>query len=116
MLLALDFASCVCYGVLAMQQSTLPYQPETIVTVTRKGQLTLPAHARRLLHTEENPKLAVVIEPDGSLKLKPPKYPTLESLAGAAGSLPDPLKDLSWQEIMDIAHEDLAEQIVAKDQ
>ena len=98
-----------------MQQSALPYQAETIVTVTRKGQLTLPAHARKLLHTEENPKLAVVIEPDGSLKLKPPKYPTLESLAGAAGSLPEHLRNLSWSEMMDIAHEDLAEHIIAKD-
>jgi AbrB family looped-hinge helix DNA binding protein len=99
-----------------MQPATISYQPETIITVTRKGQITLPAHARKLLNTENNPKLAVVIEPDGTLKLKPPKYPTLESLAGAAGSLPDSLKGLSWQEIIDIAHEDLAEQIVAKDQ
>ena len=98
-----------------MQSVTIPYQPETIVTVTRKGQITLPAHARRLLNTEKNPKLAVVVELDGSLTLKPPTYPTLESLAGAAGSLPKQLKGLSWQEIMDIAHEDLAEQIIAKD-
>jgi AbrB family looped-hinge helix DNA binding protein len=97
-----------------MQQAAMPYQPETIVSVTRKGQITLPAHARRLLDTEKNPKLAVVIEPDGSLTLRPPKYPTLESLAGAAGTLPDHLKGLSWQEIMDIAHEDLAEQLLAK--
>jgi AbrB family looped-hinge helix DNA binding protein len=98
-----------------MQKVAVPYQPKTIVTVTRKGQITLPAHARRLLDTDKNPKLAVVIEPDGSLTLKPPKYPTLESLAGAVGTLPDHLKGLSWQEIMDIAHEDLAEQIIAKD-
>jgi AbrB family looped-hinge helix DNA binding protein len=98
-----------------MQQTALSLQPETIVTVTRKGQITLPAHARKLLDTEKNPKLAVVVEPDGSLKLKPPLYPTLESLAGAAGSLPDHLKGISWHEIKNIAHEDLADQIIAKD-
>ena len=98
-----------------MQQATIQYQPETIITVTRKGQITLPAHARKLLNTEENPKLAVVIEPDGSLKLKSPKYPSLESLAGAAGSLPEHLRELSWHEMMKIAHEDLADQIIAKD-
>jgi AbrB family looped-hinge helix DNA binding protein len=98
-----------------MPQSAMIFQPETIVTVTRKGQITLPAHARKLLNTEMNPKLAVLIEPDGTLKLKQPQYPTLESLAGAAGSLPDHLKHLSWSEMMKIAHEDLAEEIVTKD-
>ena len=94
-----------------MQPATIPYQPETIITVTRKGQITLPALARRLLNTEKNPKLAVVVEPDGSLTLKPPKYPTLESLAGIIPPL-DPPK--TWKEVEAIIAEDRAEAYLAK--
>jgi len=92
----------------------MPHQPENIVTVTRTRQITLPAHARKHLDTVKNPKLVAVLEPSGSLKLKPSKYPTLESLAGSLGSLPDSLKGLSWHEIMEIAHEDLAQQFIGK--
>ena len=94
-----------------MQQPTLPYQPETIVTVTRKGQITLPARARRLLNTEQNPKLAVVVEPDGSLTLKQPKYPTLESLAGIIPPLNSPK---TWEEVEAIIAEDRTEAYLAK--
>ena len=94
-----------------MQPATIPYQPETIITVTRKGQVTLPAHARRLLNTEQNPKLAVVVEPDGSLTLKRPTYPTLESLAGIIPPL-NPSK--TWEEVEAIIAEDRAEAYLAK--
>ena len=94
-----------------MQPATISYQPETIITVTRKGQITLPAHARRLLNTEKNPKLAVVVEPDGSLILKLPKYPTLESLAGIIPPL-DPPK--TWEEVKAIIAEDRVEAYLAK--
>lgn len=97
-----------------MQQSTLSVEPIAIVTVTSKGQITLPAQVRKLLNTQNNRKLEVSVQADGSLKLKPTKYPTLESLAGAAGSLPDHLKSMSLEEIRQIALEDLAEQMIAK--
>jgi AbrB family looped-hinge helix DNA binding protein len=94
-----------------MQPTTISYQPETIITVTRKGQITLPAHARRLLNTEKNLKLAVAVEPDGSLTLKPPTYPTLESLAGIIPPL-DPPK--TWEEVQAIIAEERAEAYLAK--
>ena len=94
-----------------MQKATIQYQPETIITVTRKGQITLPAHARRLLNTEKNPKLAVVVEPDGSLTLKQPKYPTLESLAGIIPPLNSPK---TWEEVEAIIAEDRTEAYLAK--
>lgn len=40
---------------------------------------------------------------EGNAQVKVPPYPDIESLAGAAGSLPHPL---SWPEMREIAHED----------
>jgi len=94
-----------------MQPATMPYQSETIITVTRKGQITRPAHVRRLLNTEKNPKLAVLVELDGSLTLKPPTYPTLESLAGIIPPL-DPPK--TWEEVEAIIADDRAEAYLVK--
>ena len=81
-----------------MQPATISYQPETIITVTRKGQITLPAHARRLLNTEKNPKLAVVVEPDGSL----------------AGIIPPLNSPKTWEEVEAIIAEDRTEAYLAK--
>jgi bifunctional DNA-binding transcriptional regulator/antitoxin component of YhaV-PrlF toxin-antitoxin module len=98
-----------------VHNANVPFQQELIVTVTRKGQITIPAVARKFLHTDRQRTLSLVIDPEGSLRLKPPKYPTIESLAGAAGSLPQHLKGLSWREMVDIAHEDLAEPMASQD-
>jgi bifunctional DNA-binding transcriptional regulator/antitoxin component of YhaV-PrlF toxin-antitoxin module len=99
-----------------MQSDAVPYQQEIIVTVTRKGQLTIPAAARRYLQTDKQRKLALTIDPQGVVRLQVPTYPTLASLAGAAGSLPEQLQGLAWDEIVDIAHEDLAEQPINQGQ
>ena len=91
-----------------MQSVAVIDNQEMLVTVTHRGQITIPAAVRRYLQTDKQRMLAMVIEPEGGVRLKAPKYPTIESLAGAAGSLPEHLKGLPWQEIEDIAHEDLA--------
>jgi len=94
-----------------MQPATIPYQPETIITVTRKGQITLPAHARRLLNTEKNTKLAVVVEPDGSLTLTQPKYPPFEARTGI---IPPLKSSKTWEEVEAIIAEDRTEAYLAK--
>lgn len=77
---------------------------ETIVTLTRKGQVTIPVTIRRLLGLGTNRKVALVIdEQDNSVRLRVPRYPNVASLVGAAGSLN---KKLQWRELLDIARAD----------
>jgi antitoxin PrlF len=63
---------------------------EIPATITSKGQVTIPAEVRRHLGLRKHDRIAFVIEPGGDVRVKVPCYPTLESLAGAAGSLPQP--------------------------
>ena len=44
-----------------------------------------------------------VIDEEGTVKLRVPRYPDIASIRGAAGRLNKPL---SWQEMEKIAHED----------
>lgn len=76
---------------------------EILMTVTSKGQVTIPAEVRRHLKVRKGQKIALVIEKDGEVKLKVPRYPNLASLEGVAGKLG---KRLSWKEIREIAYED----------
>jgi len=85
---------------------------EIISTITSKGQITLPAEVRRSLGVKTRDKVAFLIDEGGTVTLKTPTYPTIESLAGAAGSLDKPL---SWDEMRRIAIEDhLAEKYAKK--
>lgn len=77
--------------------------PEIIVSLTRKGQVTLPVEVRKHLGLKKTDKVAFVIEPAGEVRVKSPKYPTIASLRGAAGSLPKPL---TWNDMKQIAMED----------
>ena len=99
-----------------MQSVAVPYQHEIVVTVTRKGQITIPVAARKYLQTDQQRKLALTIDPQGGVRLRVPTYPTIASLAGAAGSLLEPLQGLSWDEVVNIAHEDLADEHIKQDQ
>ncbi len=81
---------------------------EIVSTITSKGQVTIPAAVRRHLGVGRNDKIAFVLEDNGDVRLSVPHYPTIQSLRGIAGSLPEPL---SWQEIEEIAHEDHAEEV-----
>ena len=76
---------------------------EILSTISSKGQITVPAEVRRHLGVGANEKLAFVIEEEGSVRLAAPRFSTIASLAGAAGSLEKPL---SWREMCRIARED----------
>ncbi len=77
---------------------------EILLTISSKGQVTIPAEVRRRLGVEKSRKIALVIdESSGDVRLKVPRYPNIASLSGAAGSLK---QKLSWQEIREVARED----------
>ena len=57
---------------------------EEVVTVTSKGQITLPAKLRRKLEIEKGGKLAVRLEGE-TIKIRP--IPKLSKLAGADRNL-----------------------------
>ena len=76
---------------------------EFISTISSKGKVTIPAEVRKYLGIKANDKIAFVIDEEGTVKLRIPRYPDIASLRGAAGSLNKPL---SWQEMQKIAHED----------
>lgn len=77
---------------------------EILLTISSKGQVTIPAEVRRRLGVDKNGKLALVIdEKKGDVRLKAPRYPDLASVRGAAGKLP---KRMPWDEMLEIAHED----------
>ena len=71
--------------------------------VTSKGQVTIPIKVRRHLGVGTNDKVSFVITDDGEVQLKAPRYSTIESLRGAAGSLK---KALSKEEMLEIAHDE----------
>jgi antitoxin PrlF len=83
-----------------------PSSKVTYTTVSSKGQVTLPAEVRKHLGVTTHDKIAFVIQPQGTVEVKTPKYPTLASLQGAAGKLKTPL---SWKEIEAIVRDDRAE-------
>lgn len=76
---------------------------EIISTVTSKGQVTIPAEVREYLGIKKNDKIAFVIDAEGIVRIRVPRYPDIASLRGAAGSLSEPL---SWRQMHKIANED----------
>ena len=76
---------------------------EIISTITSKGQVTIPVEVRKYLGIKTNDKIAFVIDAEGTVRLKVPRYPDIASLRGAAGSLDKPL---TWQQMQEIAYED----------
>src|SRR5437016_5277571 len=81
-----------------------PSTREIIVSLTRKGQVTIPAAVRRFLALETDSKLALILDVQTkTVRLQVPRYPTISSAVGAAGSLN---KKISWQEMLDIARTD----------
>jgi AbrB family looped-hinge helix DNA binding protein len=76
---------------------------EIVSTVTSKGQVTIPAEVREYLGIKTNDKIAFVIDQEGIVRLRVPRYPNIASLRGAAGSLQKPV---SWQQMQRIANED----------
>lgn len=76
---------------------------EIIMTVTSKGQVTIPAQVRRHLNIRKNQKIALILEADGTVRLGLPKFSSVASLRGAAGSLG---RNLTWEQLRAIAYED----------
>ncbi len=76
---------------------------EILMTMTSKGQVTIPAEVRRHLGLRKNQKIALVIEGKGTVRLKVPRYPNVTALSGAAGALG---RKLSWEKMRNIARED----------
>jgi AbrB family looped-hinge helix DNA binding protein len=78
---------------------------EILMTVTSKGQVTIPAEVRRLLGIKKRRKVAFVIEDKGEVRLQVPRYGDIDSIVGKAGKLP---KRMSWGKMREIAYEDAA--------
>ena len=58
---------------------------EVVSTITSKGQVTIPAEVRHHLRLKPRDKIAFVIEDEGEVRLKAPRYSSVASLRGAAG-------------------------------
>ena len=76
---------------------------EIVSTISSKGQVTLPVNVRKHLGVQVNDRVAFIIEPTGEVKVAQVKYPDIQSLRGAAGSLKQPLP---FKEMRKIAQED----------
>jgi AbrB family looped-hinge helix DNA binding protein len=77
---------------------------EFLLTISSKGQVTIPAEIRRRLGLGKHEKIALVMdEKKGDVRLRMPKYPTLESVRGAAGTAK---KKRRWKEVEETAYED----------
>jgi antitoxin PrlF len=76
---------------------------EIVSKITSKGQVTIPVEIRKQLGLDTGTKIAFVVDEDGTVTLRPLTYPTIASLAGAAGKLDKPM---SWDEMRRIAYED----------
>jgi AbrB family looped-hinge helix DNA binding protein len=81
---------------------------EIVSTITSKGQVTIPAAVRRHLGVDTHDKITFVLEENGEVRLSVPRYPTIQSLRGIAGSLPRPM---SWQGVEEIAQEEHADDV-----
>ena len=76
---------------------------EIVSTVTSKGQVTIPVEVREYLGIKTHDKIAFIIDQEGVVRLRVPRYPTIASLRGVAGRLQKPI---SWKEMQRIAYED----------
>lgn len=76
---------------------------EIWMTVTSKGQVTIPAEVRRHLRIKKNQRIALVIENNGEVKWKVPRYPNIDSIVGKAGTS---RKRVTWQETLETARAD----------
>ncbi len=87
---------------------------ELVMTLTKKGQVTIPKEAREHLGISEkgkNRKITLVLEEPGIITLKKPRYPDVASVRGAAGKLP---QSLSWEKMREIAREEQAKDKVRR--
>jgi AbrB family looped-hinge helix DNA binding protein len=62
---------------------------EIISTITSKGQVTIPSEVRKELGVGTSDKIAFILD-DGDVRIRPVKFPTLESVFGSVPSLGRP--------------------------
>ncbi len=82
-------------------------------TVTSKGQVTIPVELRRAIGVGEGDRLLFELEPDGTVQLRPARYPTIASLAGCLGKLPDG-RTLRDEEMGEVAAEEVVDAYLRK--
>ncbi len=91
-----------------MRTSTHHTHPRTplrhLLTVARKGQITIPAQIREKLHIKEGDTVAVELQGE-EVKITP----VPSTLAAGYQSIEALKKPLSWQEIEEIIAEERAE-------
>ncbi|MDO8689186.1 MAG: AbrB/MazE/SpoVT family DNA-binding domain-containing protein [Dehalococcoidia bacterium] len=63
----------------------------------------MPSELRKALNLKQGDRVAVVLDPEGTVRLTGPRFPTVASLRGVAVVLKEPL---SWEETETIARED----------
>ena len=74
-------------------------------TVSSKGQVTLPTAVRQHLGLQQGSRVVFVLDDDGHITLEVPRYPSVASLRGVAGSLPTPLP---WSQVQSTIREERA--------
>ena len=84
---------------------------ELVATMTKRGQITVPAEVRKLLGLKPYAKVSFAID-DGEVRLRPAAF-TVETAYQSVPALNQPLSD---EEIGRIAKEDKAERTLQKSQ
>jgi len=79
---------------------------ESVSTITSKGQVTIPVEVRKYLGLSAGDRISFVIDRSGNVVLRVPKYPTVASLAGAAGKLDH---SMEMEKMLEIARENAVE-------
>jgi AbrB family looped-hinge helix DNA binding protein len=83
-----------------------------LAAMSDDGTVVIPEEVRSLLGLRAGDSVAFAVRPDGSVAIRPAPYPTIDSLAGAAGSLPKPM---TWHEMREIAYEERIGAILHED-
>lgn len=76
---------------------------EILMTVTSKGQVTIPAEVRRHLGIKKHQRIALVIQDNGEVKWRVPRYPDIDSIVGKAGTL---RRRKAWRKTLETARAD----------
>lgn len=95
-------------------RSSQPYDishQKLVSTISTKGQITVPVKIRRHLGIGIHDHIAFIVEKNGDVKVSHVKYPTIQSVAGKAGSLKKPL---SYKRMKEIAYNDRFSQTYEK--
>jgi AbrB family looped-hinge helix DNA binding protein len=77
-------------------------------SVTERGQVTIPAEVRAAIGLQGRGKVIFVME-DGHVAIR-----KVRSLSEIFGSVPALKKPMSWSEMQEAAHEELAQDVVRR--